>query len=102
MAARQTRKTTLAPKNRFVLRLYVSGDATNSRIARENLEHFRARHSDCEFEIEVVDLFVAPEIALEQGIFISPALQIIEPPARGVIYGNLSQEWVLAQALDLG
>ena len=102
MAARNKNKPAPAPKQSFVLRLYISGDATNSRIARENLEHFRARYPEYEFEIQVVDLFVTPEIALKEGIFISPALQILEPPARGVIYGNLSQEKVLAQALNLG
>ena len=31
-------------KKRYTLRLFVAGNATNSRIARENLEQLLARH----------------------------------------------------------
>ncbi|HNB40242.1 MAG TPA: circadian clock KaiB family protein, partial [Anaerolineales bacterium] len=88
-------------KKRYALRLFVAGNATNSRIARENLEQLLARHPEHEFEVEIVDLNVQPEFALDQGVFISPALQILEPSSGGIVYGNLSQKEVLEKVLNL-
>ncbi|HMU94950.1 MAG TPA: circadian clock KaiB family protein [Anaerolineales bacterium] len=88
-------------KKHYILRLFVAGNATNSRIARENLDQLLAKHPEHEFEVEIVDLNLEPEVALEQGVFISPALQILEPNAGGVIYGNLSQMEVLEKVLNL-
>ncbi|HND50093.1 MAG: circadian clock KaiB family protein [Anaerolineales bacterium] len=88
-------------KRHYNLRLFVAGNATNSRIARENLEQLLARHPEHEFEIEIVDLNVQPEVALDQGIFISPALQVLEPNSGGIVYGNLSQKEVLEKVLNL-
>lgn len=88
-------------KKRYALRLFVAGNATNSRIARENLEHLLAKHPEYEFDVEIVDLNVQPEIALDQGVFISPALQILEPNSGGIVYGNLSQKDILEKVLGL-
>ncbi len=96
-----TKTGSLKKAQRYALRLFVAGNAANSQIARENLERLKSRHSDCEFEVEVIDLNIDPEIALSQGIFISPALQVVDPPAGGVIYGNLSDERVLERVLNL-
>jgi len=88
-------------QKRWSLRLYIAGNSTNSRIARENLEHLQAKYPQYEFIVEIIDLNLRPEIALEQGVFISPALQILEPIPGGIIYGNLSQEAVLEKVLNL-
>lgn len=88
-------------KKYYNLRLFVAGNATNSRIARENLDQLLAKYPEHEFEIAVVDLNLEPELALDQGVFISPALQILEPTSGGVIYGNLSQTEVLEKVLNL-
>jgi circadian clock protein KaiB len=88
-------------KGHYVLRLFIAGNAANSRIAHENLKRLQAKHPDCEFSIEIVDLNLKPELALEHGVFISPALQILEPKSGGIVYGNLSDDKVLEQALGL-
>ncbi len=93
-------KTKLQGK-RCTLRLFVAGNSTNSRIARENLERLQMKYPEHQFEIEIVDLNLQPEAALDQGVFISPALQIIEPNSGGIIYGNLSQEDILEKVLNL-
>ena len=99
MAAKTKNRST--KKTRYSLRLFVAGNATNSRIARENLERLQAKYPQYEFEVEIIDLNVRPETALEQGVFISPALQILGPLTRGIIYGNLSEDRVLEQVLNL-
>lgn len=84
---------------RYVMRLFVSGNAPNSRLARENLDRFQASFPEYEFEIEIIDLNTQPALALENGVFITPTLQILEPAPGGMIYGNLSDGQVLARVL---
>ena len=74
--------------NRVVLRLFVAGDAPHSRMAKENLRRFRERAADCEFEVEVVNVLENPQIMLDLGIYLTPALQVIEPKPGGLVYGN--------------
>lgn len=87
---------------RYDLRLYISDNAINSRIARENLNSFLADYPQYEFKLEVIDLQLQPEMALKNGIFITPTLQILAPPPGGVIYGNLSDRQVLERILHNG
>lgn len=88
-------------KTRYALRLYVAGNAPNSRIARDNLKRLQARYPEYEFAVEVIDLYQNPGLALEHGVFVSPALQILEPGSGSIVYGNLSEERILEQALNL-
>ncbi|MFW5857029.1 MAG: circadian clock KaiB family protein [Planctomycetota bacterium] len=76
--------------DRMHLRLYVAGDEANSRIARENLKAICASNGHAGHEIEIVDVLQHPERALERGVFVTPALEILSPAPGGMIYGNLS------------
>lgn len=72
------------------LRLYVAGDAPNSRTALANInaicgEHFAAVH-----EIEVIDLLADPDRALADGIVVTPTLLKLHPPPAQRVIGNLS------------
>ena len=82
----------------FFLKLFVAGAAINSRVARDNLEKLRARLPHCTFHIEVVDVFEDPQQALAHGVYLTPALQIIEPEPGGLVFGNLS-DWTALRRL---
>lgn len=75
---------------RYKVRLFVAGAAINSRLARENLERLRGRLSGCEMEVEVIDVFEDPQRALAHGVYLTPALQIVEPEPGALVFGNLS------------
>ncbi len=75
---------------RYAVRLFISGDAPNSRLARENLARLEQACPSCAFDIEIIDVNLRPEAALESGVFITPALCVTAPPPGGIIYGNLS------------
>lgn len=90
------------PHKRYVMRLFLAGNAPNSRIARENLDHFQASFPEHEFEVEIIDVDTRPELAMENSIFITPTLVVLEPAPGGMIYGNLSDEKVLARVLRTG
>jgi circadian clock protein KaiB len=82
---------TRTPTNhRCSARLFVCGDAPNSRKARNNLQRLRETLDHVEFEVEVIDVEKTPQAALDQGIFVNPALQVIEPAPGMLIYGDLS------------
>jgi circadian clock protein KaiB len=82
-------------------RLYIAGDAQNSVQAVANLGAFCRTYLPDRHEIEVVNVFQAPERALMDGIFMTPALiKLVPPPIRRIV-GTLSQTQPLLHALGL-
>ncbi|OXU16085.1 circadian clock KaiB family protein [Sedimentisphaera salicampi] len=79
----------------MVLRLYVAGKNVNSTLAIENLEKLCRRCNSFEYDLKIVDVLKNPENALEKGIFVTPALEILEPAPGGMVYGTLSDSAVL-------
>ncbi len=75
----------------YSVRLFIAGDSPNSRIARENLQKIVRQANDCQFEIEIVDVLKNPQLALDHGVYITPALQILTPE-RILVFGNLNDE----------
>jgi circadian clock protein KaiB len=85
----------------FKFRLYIAGDAQNSLEALSNLHQICDRLIPTRHEIEVVDVFIYPKRALEEGIFMTPVLVKIEPAPSRRIVGTLSQTHTVVQALGL-
>jgi len=85
-----------------VARLFVCGDALNSRRARENLQRLRQTLPHVQFDVAVIDVDKDPQTALDQGIFVNPALQVIEPAPGMLIYGDLSNLQALAAMFPKG
>ncbi|MFW5942801.1 MAG: circadian clock KaiB family protein [bacterium] len=80
-----------------VLRLFVAGNAPNSQRARANLERINDRYFDHRCQIEIVDVFEQPDLALQQGIVVTPTLLRLAPGPLLRIIGDLSDsERVLA------
>lgn len=88
--------------HRCAVRLFVCGDGPNSRRARKNLQRLRETLDHVEFEVEVIDVDKTPQEALDQGIFVNPALQVIEPKPGMLIYGDLSELTVLEELFPKG
>jgi circadian clock protein KaiB len=86
----------------YSFRLYVAGDAENSAIAMANLANLCSAHLPHRHEIEVVDVFVHPELALAERVFMTPTLIRLAPGPERRIVGTLSQPQVVLQALGLG
>jgi circadian clock protein KaiB len=85
----------------FRFRLYIAGDAQNSLQALSNLHAICDRLVPTRHEIEVVDVFKSPKRALAEGIFMTPALVMVEPAPSRRIIGTLSQTQTVVQALGL-
>lgn len=80
------------------LRLYVAAGAPISERALANLEAIREKHLDV-CNIEVIDVFEAPERALADDVLVTPTLLRVSPlPVRRII-GDLSQAGRVVRAL---
>ena len=71
------------------LRLYVSGQALNSRAAIRNLESLRLLLSEAA-AVEIIDVRERPELAEEDRILATPTLVRREPTPVRKIIGDLS------------
>jgi circadian clock protein KaiB len=87
---------------RYKLRLFITGNAPNSRIAQENLKAICAQYKKHALEIETVDVMENPTAAIENGIYLTPALQIIEPGPGVTIFGNLNNQSILKNLFPEG
>ena len=85
----------------FKFRLYVAGDTLKSAQAAANLAALCRAHLPDRHEIEVVDVVKAPNRALLEAIFMTPALVKLSPSPTRIIVGTLSNTQVVLQALGL-
>ena len=74
------------------LRLYVAGNAPNSRAALANIKALCTEHFAAVHEIEVIDLLARPECAMADGIVVTPTLLKLHPPPAQRVIGNLSDK----------
>lgn len=81
------------------LRLYVSGDAPNSRLAIANINAICAEHIRTTYSLEIVDLVTAPLRALGDGIVVTPTLMRLSPLPQQRMIGNLSDTDRVVMAL---
>jgi circadian clock protein KaiB len=86
---------------RLKLRLYVASGAQNSLQAISNLSALCGEHLHDRYDLEIVDVFLQPERALSDGIFMTPTLIKLAPKPATRIVGTLSQKQVLLQSLGL-
>ena len=81
------------------LGLFVTGATARSRHAIQNLSRFCDQHLDGPYELEVVDLYRAPERAREAQVVASPTLIRYFPEPRRIAIGDLSDVVALKSLL---
>ena len=98
---RAANKVDPVQKQQYVLKLYVTGASRASQRAIENLNSICHDHLEGRYELEVVDVFQAPEVTKEENILAAPTLVKHLPlPVRRLI-GDLSQRNRVLVLLDL-
>ncbi len=86
-----------------IFRLFIAGDEPNSKTATENLRKLcESRIDERHFRIEVVNVLESYSIALENNIFITPALIMVSPEPAVTIFGDLSNTQEIIKFLRLG
>jgi circadian clock protein KaiB len=91
MSKRQPRRAP-PPTDRYVLRLYVTGQTPRSTRAVENLKRICEEHLEGRYDLEVIDLYQQPELAKTQEIVVAPTLIKSLPEPMRKILGDLSDE----------
>ena len=86
-----------SPKYR--LRLFVAGDEPNSAIAKASLDEICSTYLKHDCQIEIVDVLENFQPALEERVLVTPALVIVEPQPRTVVFGNLADTKKVLSAL---
>ena len=82
-------------------RLFVAGDAANSSLALANLKALCQAHLPDQYDIEVVDVFREPRLALADGVFMTPtAIKVSPQPVRRIV-GTLTHTEAVLHALGL-
>jgi circadian clock protein KaiB len=91
----------MAQATPYKFRLYVASDAVNSAQAITNLQALcRTYLPECH-EIEIVDVFKDPRLALAQRVFMTPTLVRVSPGPERRIVGTLNQTQLVLQSLGL-
>ena len=88
-------------ESRFKFRLYVAGNASNSTLAVANLTNFCRQHLANKHELQVIDVFREPELALADSVLMTPMLVILGPLPRCRIVGSLNDPALLLRTLGL-
>jgi circadian clock protein KaiB len=95
------RKLRRSRKEKYVLRLYVTGLTPNSTRAITNAKAFCEKHLQGRYDLQIIDLYQRPKLAKGEQIIAAPTLiKKLPLPLRRLV-GDLSQEANVLLGLDL-
>lgn len=88
-------------KDRYILRLYITGSTSRSALAIRNLKKICEEYLDGGYELEVIDLYQKPGLAQSDQIIAAPTLiKKLPLPFRRII-GDMSDKEKVLLGLDL-
>ena len=88
-------------ENKYVLRLYVAGTTARSNQAVTNIKRICEEHLKGRYELEVIDIYQQPTLAMGEQIIAAPTLiKKLPPPLRRFI-GTMADEERILVGLDL-
>jgi circadian clock protein KaiB len=101
MAVAFEKSLSLRPKERYVLRLFVTGLTPRSTEAFVRIKAICEEHLQGRYDLEVIDIYQHPELAKDEQIIAAPTLvKKLPVPLRRLI-GNLAVEERVLMGLDL-
>jgi len=98
---RERRRSAKPAGERYVFRLFVAGNESNSSQARENLARLCEEHIKGRYKIEAVDVLKDAAAAHKNNVLVTPTLILIEPLPKVTILGNLNDTRQVLAALRL-
>jgi circadian clock protein KaiB len=88
-------------KDKYILRLYITGTTSRSVLAITNLKKICEEYLEGRYELEVIDLYQMPGLAKDEQIIAAPTLiKKLPLPFRRII-GDMSNEEKVLMGLDL-
>jgi circadian clock protein KaiB len=76
--------------NKFLLKLYITGDTPRAERAINNLRQVCERELHNQYELIIIDVLEHPHLAEEEKIMVTPTLVRELPPPRRRIIGDLT------------
>jgi len=88
-------------KEKYILRLYITGSTSRSVLALTNLKKICEEYLGGRYELEVIDLYQMPSLAKDEQIIAAPTLiKKLPLPFRRII-GDMSDAGKVLMGLDL-
>ena len=88
-------------REKYILRLYVTGSTSRSVLALTNLKKICEEYLEGRYELEVIDLYQMPSLAKDEQIIAAPTLiKKLPLPFRRII-GDMSNVEKVLMGLDL-
>jgi circadian clock protein KaiB len=88
-------------KGKLVLQLYVSGMSLKSMEAIENIKRLCDEYLLGPIDLEIIDLYKKPELAIEQQIVFSPSLIKQLPLPKKILIGTFGDTEKVIKGLGL-
>lgn len=83
-------KYEIAPKEKMILQLYITGMSENSIRAVQNITQLCEQYLTGRFDLEIIDIYKNPSVTEEQKIVFSPSLIRQFPLPKKILIGDLS------------
>jgi len=90
-----------ARREKYVLRLYVSGSTSKSALAVGNIKRICEQHLTNRYDLEVIDIYQQPSLARDEQIVAVPTLIKRRPLPLRRLVGDLSNLKTVLVGLDL-
>jgi circadian clock protein KaiB len=100
-AAALEKAAAAAEKAGYKLRLYVSGATPNSTRALANIRRICEQHLAGRYELEIIDVYQNPALAVEDQIIALPTLVKKMPKPIHRLIGDMSNEQRVLAGLNL-
>lgn len=88
-------------EGKLELTLYISGMSQKSMEAIRNIKWLCDTHLKDAFELEIIDIYKNPKLALEQHIVFSPSLLKNLPLPKKTLVGTLSDTQKVLKSLGI-
>ncbi|WP_194974967.1 circadian clock KaiB family protein [Aquiflexum lacus] len=88
-------------EDKLELTLYISGMSQKSMEAIRNIKWLCDKHLKDAFELEIIDIYKNPKLALEQHIVFSPSLLKKLPLPKRTLVGTLSDTEKVLKSLGI-
>lgn len=99
---RKSRKSRKVPVvDKYLLRLYVTGQTSRSLKSIENLKRFCEKYLKGRFILEVVDIYQQPALASEGQIIAAPTVIKMMPLPLRRLVGDFADQHRVVLGLDL-
>lgn len=87
--------------NKFLLKLYVTGDTPRAERAISNLRQICEKELPDQYELVIIDVLENPQLAEAEKIMVTPTLVRELPPPRRRIIGDLTDTARVLLGLNL-